>query len=180
MRGGGSTRGASTGRGGSQGWPSFYNPWTGIISMWPGQAPSAPRPPVPALLTMLPYGAPQTPAYDIPPYGVRPTNQALPPLPPPRTPTTTLWSPLARGCDLTSLAMALAPPSVDWVIESGASYHITPSVGMLSRSQPPYSSHPTSIVVGNGSTLPVTSVGASVLPWTVLSQQCSCSPSYHP
>jgi hypothetical protein len=88
--------------------------------------------------------------------------------------------PLAGGWDPASLVMALAPPSFDWVIESGASYHITPSVGMLSRSQPPYSSHPTSIVVGNGSTLPVTSVGASVLPWTVLSQQCSCSPSYHP
>ncbi len=35
---------------------------------------------------------------------------------------------------------------------------------MISYSHPPPSSHPTSIVVGNGSTLPVTSVGASVLP----------------
>jgi hypothetical protein len=35
---------------------------------------------------------------------------------------------------------------------------------MLTRSHPPHSSHPTSIVVGNGSTLPVISVGASVLP----------------
>jgi hypothetical protein len=35
---------------------------------------------------------------------------------------------------------------------------------MLSRSHPPPPAHPTSIVVGNGSTLLVTSVGASVLP----------------
>jgi hypothetical protein len=60
--------------------------------------------------------------------------------------------------------MALAPPSSNWVIDSGASYHTTPIAGMLSRSHPPPSTHPTSIVVGNSSTLPVTSVGALVLP----------------
>jgi hypothetical protein len=80
----------------------------------------------------------------------------------------TPWSPLARGWDLASLAaafstMALAPPSLDWIIDSGASYHTTPAAGMLSRSHPPHSSHPTSIVVGNDSTLPVTSVGVPVL-----------------
>jgi hypothetical protein len=46
-----SSRGGSTGRGGGQSWPSFYNPWTGTISMWPGPAPSASRPPAPALLS---------------------------------------------------------------------------------------------------------------------------------
>jgi hypothetical protein len=35
---------------------------------------------------------------------------------------------------------------------------------MLSRSHPPHSSHPSSIVIGNDSTLPVTSVGVLVLP----------------
>jgi hypothetical protein len=35
---------------------------------------------------------------------------------------------------------------------------------MLSRSHPPHSTHPTSIIVGNGSTLPLTLVGVSVLP----------------
>jgi hypothetical protein len=58
----------------------------------------------------------------------------------------------------------MTPPSSDWVIDSGASYHTTPTAGTLSRSHPLISSHPCSIVVGNGSTLPVTSVGASVLP----------------
>jgi hypothetical protein len=136
--------------------------------MWPGQAPSASCPPVPALLTVPPYDAPSSSAYYMPPYGVPPTTQAPPQLPPPGTPTMTSWSPHAGGWDPASLAaystMVLAPPSPDYVIDSGASYHTTPTAGMLSRSHPPHSSRPTSIVVGNGSTLSVTSVGASVLP----------------
>jgi hypothetical protein len=56
------------------------------------------------------------------------------------------------------------PTPSDWVIDSGASYHTTPTTGTLSRSHLPLPSHPSSIIVGNGSTLPVTSVGASVLP----------------
>jgi hypothetical protein len=79
------------------------------------------------------------------------------------------WSPLAGGWDPASLAaafstMAMTPPSFDWVVDSSASYHTTPTAGMLSRSHPIHSSHPSSIVVGNSTTLPVTSIGASVLP----------------
>jgi hypothetical protein len=166
-----STHGGSIGRGGGQSWPSFYNPWTDTISMWPGPAPSASRPPAPAptLLTTPIYGTPLLPAYGMPPYGVPPTTTAPPPLLPTGTPTTTSWPPFAGGWDPASLAaayntMALAPPSSDWVIDSGASYHTTPNTGMLSHSHPSPSTHPTSIVVGNGSTLPVTSIGASVLP----------------
>jgi hypothetical protein len=134
--------------------------------MWPSQAPSASHPPAPApaLLTAPPYGAPSPPDY-----GVPPTTPTPPQLPPTGTPTITSWSPFDGGWDPASLAaaystMALAPPSPDLVIDSGASYHTTPTAGMLSRSHPPHSSHPTSIVVGNSSTLSVTSVGASVLP----------------
>jgi hypothetical protein len=58
----------------------------------------------------------------------------------------------------------MTPPPSDWVIASGASYHTTPSAGTLSHSHPLRSPHPSSIVIGNGSTLPVTSVGVSVLP----------------
>jgi hypothetical protein len=100
---------------------------------------------------------------------VPPTTPTPPQLQPTGTSTTAPWFPFARGWDPNALAaaystMALAPPSSDWVIDSGASYHTTPTTGMLSRSHPPPSTHPTSIVVGNGSTLPVTSVGVSVLP----------------
>jgi hypothetical protein len=51
----------------------------------------------------------------------------------------------------------------DWVVDSGASFHTTPTTSSLSHSHPPHPSHPFSIVVGNGSTLSVTSVSASVL-----------------
>jgi hypothetical protein len=60
---------------------------------------------------------------------------------PPGTPTTT-WSPLSEGCDNAFLAaafstMAMTPPSSDWMIDSGASYHTTPTTSTLSRSHPP-------------------------------------------
>jgi hypothetical protein len=63
--------------------------------------------------------------------------------------------------------MALQPPhnSVnDWVADSGASHHTTPSVGNISNPRPSNSTSPSSIVVGNGFTLPVTSVGDSIIP----------------
>ena len=62
--------------------------------------------------------------------------------------------------------MTLAPPTSvsDWVADSGASYHTTPDAGILSSTSPRHPSLPSSIVVGNGSALPVTSVGDAVLP----------------
>jgi hypothetical protein len=65
--------------------------------------------------------------------------------------------------------MALQPPhnSVnDWVADSGASHHTTYSVGNISNPRPLNSASSSSIIVGNGSTLPVTSVGDSVIPRT--------------
>jgi hypothetical protein len=50
------------------------------------------------------------------------------------------------------------------VADSGATHHTTPSVGNISTLRPLASSNPSSIVVGNGSSLPITSVGDSVLP----------------
>jgi hypothetical protein len=63
--------------------------------------------------------------------------------------------------------MTLQPPhnSInDWVADSGASHHTTHSVSNISNPHPLNSTSPSSIVVGNGSTLPVTSVGVSVIP----------------
>jgi hypothetical protein len=138
-RGGGCpSRGGPSGRGGGHAWLSFYNPWTGTIAMWPSQAPSASRPPAPALLSAPHYGMPP-----MPPYGVPVVPQAPPALLPPGTPTSTTWSPPTGGWDNASLAaafstMAMTPPSFDWVIDSGASYHTTPTTGTLSRSHPPF------------------------------------------
>jgi hypothetical protein len=63
--------------------------------------------------------------------------------------------------------MALHPPPTsfqDWVADSGVTHHTTPSIGNISTLRPLASSNPSSIVVGNDSSLPITSVGDSVLP----------------
>jgi hypothetical protein len=49
------------------------------------------------------------------------------------------------------------------VADSGATHHTTLSVGNISTLHPLASSNPSSIIVGNGSSLPITSVGDSVL-----------------
>jgi hypothetical protein len=83
------------------------------------------------------------------------------------------WNPwLGTSWDQQSLAnsfstMALHPPLTsvqDWVADSGATYHTTPSVGNISILHPLASSNPLSTVVGNGSSLLITSIGDSVLP----------------
>jgi hypothetical protein len=63
--------------------------------------------------------------------------------------------------------MVLDPPPTsvqDWVTDSGATHYTTPSASNISTLHPLASSNPSSIVVGNDSSLPITSVGDSVLP----------------
>jgi hypothetical protein len=63
------------------------------------------------------------------------------------------------------MALHSPPSSVqDWVTDSGAMHHTTPSVGNISTLRSLASSNPSSIVVGNDSSLPITSIGDSVLP----------------
>jgi hypothetical protein len=50
------------------------------------------------------------------------------------------------------------------VVDSGATHYTTPSVGNISTLRPLASSNPSSIIVGNGSSLLITSVGDLVLP----------------
>jgi hypothetical protein len=74
------------------------------------------------------------------------------------------WDPQSLvGC-LSS--MAPTPPThvIDWVADSCATNHTTPHPGHIFSPRPPSLAHPSSIVVGNGSALPITSVGDSVLP----------------
>jgi hypothetical protein len=82
------------------------------------------------------------------------------------------WNPwLDASWDQQSLAnsfssMALHPPPTsvqDWVADSDATHHTTPSVGNISTFHHLASSNPSSIVVGNASSLPITSVGDLVL-----------------
>jgi hypothetical protein len=57
--------------------------------------------------------------------------------------------------------MGLTPPvGPEWIADSGATYHTTPDSGILFSVHSP-SSLPSSIMVANGSCLPVTSVGTA-------------------
>jgi hypothetical protein len=63
--------------------------------------------------------------------------------------------------------MVLHPPPTsvqDWVTDSGVTHHTAPSVDNISTLRPLASFNHSSIVVGNGSSLSITSVGDSVLP----------------
>jgi hypothetical protein len=61
--------------------------------------------------------------------------------------------------------LSLTPPVVtDWVADSGASNYTISDAGNLTSVHLPTFTDPSSIIVGNGSALPVTSVGDSVLP----------------
>jgi hypothetical protein len=60
--------------------------------------------------------------------------------------------------------MALTPPAItDWVADSGASNHTTSDAGNMTSVHLPTSNDHSSIIVGNGSALSVTSVGDSTL-----------------
>jgi hypothetical protein len=61
--------------------------------------------------------------------------------------------------------MTIVPPVVtNWVADSGASNHTTSDADNLTSVRPPHISDPSSIIVGNGSSLPITSVGDTTLP----------------
>jgi hypothetical protein len=61
--------------------------------------------------------------------------------------------------------MTMVPPMViNWVADSGASNHATSDVGNLTSVHSPHINDPSSIIVGKGSSLPVTSVDDTALP----------------
>jgi hypothetical protein len=58
--------------------------------------------------------------------------------------------------------MTLTPPAStsEWYGHSGAGSYMTSDAGKLSAISPPFSSTPSSIIVGNGALLPVTATGS--------------------
>jgi hypothetical protein len=75
------------------------------------------------------------------------------------------WDQQSLANSFSTMALHLPPTSIqDWVADLGATPHTTPSVGNISTLRPLASSNPSSIVVGNDSSLSITSVGDSVLP----------------
>ena len=67
---------------------------------------------------------------------------------------------------LLALGGSNLPPAsfADWIADSRASFHTTPYASILTSTHPPSPSCPSSIIVGDGSAHPVTSVGDSILP----------------
>eukprot|EP00267_Zea_mays_P041863 XP_020393794.1 vegetative cell wall protein gp1-like [Zea mays] len=101
---------------------------------------------------------------------------AVEPVSSPSLPTASVRAP-SLALSAHTVPSPLPPPrtTTDWVVDSGASFHTTPTTNSLLHSHPPHPSHPTSIVVGNGSTLPVTSV-----PDAVHARPCSSEHLYRP
>jgi hypothetical protein len=132
-------------------WPTYVNPWQGHIAMYPGPLPGGFQRPQALMATPDYYPAP----------GYTPGQQQQTSYQPPAPANWSPWT--GSGWDQQSLTnsfntMALTPPPVtqDWVVDSGASHHSTPSAGNISHPRTLTSSSPSSIIVGNGSTLPIT------------------------
>jgi hypothetical protein len=76
---------------------------------------------------------------------------------------TSLWDQQSMTNSLNT--MALVPPAVtNWVTDSDASNHTTSDGGNLTSVHQRQNNDPSSIIVGNGSALPITSVGDMTLP----------------
>jgi hypothetical protein len=75
------------------------------------------------------------------------------------------WEQQSLANFFSTIALHPPPTSVqDWVADSGVMHHTTPSVGNISTLRSLALSNPSSIVIGNDSSLLITSVGDSVLP----------------
>ena len=171
-RGGRGQGGSNSGSPGGSQWPSVFNPWTGSIHMWPGSTPGGSRGPPPRPSSSqqvqqhaqmqqhaLAAGVPPGYYHQVPPQAPLPAwTPAAPPTPPAWSP----WDPQSLANAFSTVTLTPPPNSSDWVIDSGASSHIASNPGMITAS--PSSSFPSSIVVGNGATLPVVGTGYSTLP----------------
>jgi hypothetical protein len=134
-------------------WPTYVNPSSGHVAMYSGPTPTGQQRPQAFMATTGPY----TPPGFVP--GQQQLYQQAPLAPPPG------WDQQSLANSFSTMALHPLHNSVnDWVANSGASHHTTPSVGIISNPRLLNSASPSSIVVGNGSTLSVTSVGDSVIP----------------
>jgi hypothetical protein len=145
-------------------WPTYGHPWQGHMPVYPGPVPTGQQCPQAFMATPGLYTSP----------GFLPEQQQQQSLYQQATPASSPgWNPwVGAGWVQQSLAnsfntMALHPPPTsvqDWVADFDATHHTTPSVGNISTLRPLNSLNPSSIVVGNGSSLPITSVGDLFLP----------------
>jgi hypothetical protein len=110
------------------------------------------------------FGAPSTPpdfgAPGTPPSFSAPGPQFFSGVP---APPDVVWDQNALTAAFSTTSLT-PPPSAEWYMDSDAHSHMTSTTGNLLSSQPPSSSTPSSIIVGNGSLLPVTSTGHTFFP----------------
>jgi hypothetical protein len=108
------------------------------------------------------FAAPQ---YGFPVQQVGPSfTLALQQQSPPSIPWFGEWDSQSLAGYLSSTASAPPTSMTDWVADSVATNHTPLHPSHIFSPRPPSLGHPFSIVVGNGSFLPVTLVGDSVLP----------------
>ncbi|XP_066316297.1 uncharacterized protein [Miscanthus floridulus] len=102
--------------------------------------------------------------YLAPPPGPGLYSPALLPTPHAPPPAWSPWDPhsLAQAFSTVSLTPPTPPNSTDWVFDSGASSHIASNPGIVTHTSS--SPFPSSIVVGNGATLPIVGTGYSIIP----------------
>jgi hypothetical protein len=87
---------------------------------------------------------------------------STPPLPGFPTPTTPSRDQQALLSNLST--MTLQPPRQnEWFFDSGATPHISSDASTLSDLFPSHHSFPSSIIVGNGNSIPITSTGSTIL-----------------
>ena len=77
--------------------------------------------------------------------------------------TGTSWDQQSLASTFSTMSLH-QPQQTDWYFDSGATSHMTSSPSTLSHILPPWYPFPSSIVVGDGSLLPVTATGATSLP----------------
>jgi hypothetical protein len=133
--------------------------------MWPLQGPGSEARPPAAMFAGAPPGFTSPPGFTFAspsPWTSTPAAMSwpTPPAAPPSGPV---------GWDTAALAAfqtpTLTPPmGPEWIADTGATYHTTPNPSILTSVRPPSSSLSSSIMVANGSCLPITSVGAAGAP----------------
>ena len=148
-------------------------PWTasspyGAPPAYSGTWSLGPRPPSHVYTASPTYGTPApAPIYPTPPYTYAAppappylSAPAAPPVAPPATAPTMppSWDQAAFITDMNNFT--LNNQGTDWIFDSGASSHMSSNLNLLSSCSP---SQFSSIIVGNGSSIPITCNGHSYI-----------------
>ena len=106
--------------------PSFYNPWTGTIQMWPGpRPPLAPLPARPRQQALLAQQHPQQPATPRAPLEHAGQWSPLPPGFFPSSVGPSSWDQQSLASTFSTMALNQPQQTNEWYFDSGATSHIS-------------------------------------------------------